>query len=130
MVSRRDWVAGELGPDVPVHFTRFHPDCQLLNLPPTPVSTLERARDLAMARGIHYAFVGNVPDHPGNYTYGPNCGKVLIGRSAIFLVENNLKHGHCKFCGAAIAGNLELRVITRFRAIGWHSARSLRHIVR
>ena len=99
-----DWVAGELGSDVPVHFTRFHPDYQLLNLPPTPVATLEHARDLAMARGLRYAFVGNVPDHPGNHTYCPNCGKAVIRRSAIFLVENSLKNGHCKFCGTAIAG--------------------------
>jgi pyruvate formate lyase activating enzyme len=99
-----EWVAGELGPDVPVHFTRFHPDYQLLNLPPTPVSTLERARDAAVAGGIRYAFVGNVPDHPGNHTYCPKCGKVLLRRSAIFLVENNLKNGHCRYCGTAIAG--------------------------
>jgi pyruvate formate lyase activating enzyme len=99
-----EWVAGELGPDVPVHFTRFHPDYQLLNLPPTPVSTLERARDLAMAQGIRYAFVGNVPDHPGNHTYCPSCGKVVLRRSAIFLVENNLKGGRCKYCGTTIAG--------------------------
>ena len=65
------WVAGELGPDVPVHFTRFHPDYQLLNLPPTPVATLERAREIAMATGLRYAYVGNVPGHPGNHTYCP-----------------------------------------------------------
>ena len=74
------WVAGELGPDVPVHFTRFHPDYQLPNLPPTPVATLERAREEAMKAGIHYAYVGNVPGHPGNHTYCPNCGKVVIER--------------------------------------------------
>ena len=89
---------------MPVHFTRFHPDYQLINLPPTPVSTLERARGLAMAQGIRYAFVGNVPDHPGNHTYCPACGKVVLQRSAIFLVENNLKNGRCKYCGTAIAG--------------------------
>jgi pyruvate formate lyase activating enzyme len=99
-----DWVAGELGPDVPVHFTRFHPDYQLLNLPPTPVSTLERARDIAMKRGIHYAFVGNVPGHPGNNTYCPKCGKVVIQRSSFFVEEMNVKHGLCKFCGTKIAG--------------------------
>ncbi len=102
--SLSEWIAGELGPDVPVHFTRFHPDYQLLNLPPTPVSTLERARQIALAKGIHYAFVGNVPDHAGNHTYCPTCGRPVIKRSAIFLTEMNLKDGHCKFCGARIAG--------------------------
>jgi len=99
-----DWVIGELGPDVPIHFTAFHPDYQLLNLPPTPVATLERARNLALSKGIHYPFVGNVPDHPGNHTYCPACGKIVIKRQGFFVLEMNLKDGHCKFCGQAIAG--------------------------
>jgi pyruvate formate lyase activating enzyme len=99
-----DWVASELGPDVPIHFTRFHPDYQLLNLPPTPVKTLERAREFAMARGIHYAYVGNVPDHPGNHTYCPRCGKVVIRRSSFFINEIQMKNGRCIFCGEKIAG--------------------------
>jgi pyruvate formate lyase activating enzyme len=99
-----DWVMGEVGPDVPVHFTAFHPDYQLLNLPPTPVQVLEHARDLALSKGIRYPFVGNVPDHPGNHTYCPGCGKVVIRRNGFFVLEMNLKDGHCKFCGKAIAG--------------------------
>jgi pyruvate formate lyase activating enzyme len=99
-----DWVLGEIGPDVPIHFTRFHPDYQLLNLPPTPVSTLERARSAAMAKGIHYAYVGNVPDHPGNNTYCPQCGKAVIKRSSIFLAELNVENGRCKYCKKPIAG--------------------------
>jgi len=99
-----DWVVGDLGPDVPIHFTRFHPDYQLLNLPPTPISTLEKARDLALSRGIRYPFVGNVPGHPGNHTYCPKCGKIVIKRSNFFVEEMNLKSGKCKFCGTAIAG--------------------------
>ncbi len=99
-----EWVVGEVGPDVPIHFTRFHPNYQLLNLPPTPVATLERARDLAMSEGIHYAYVGNVPEHQGNHTYCPQCGKVVIRRNYFFVVEQNIKGGHCTFCGKAIAG--------------------------
>jgi pyruvate formate lyase activating enzyme len=99
-----DWVAGELGPDVPVHFTRFHPDYQLLNLPPTPIATLERAREAAMAKGLHYAYVGNVPDHPGNHTYCPKCGKIVIKRSGFLVDQMNLRNGACAFCGAKIAG--------------------------
>ncbi len=99
-----EWVMAELGPDVPVHFTRFHPDYQLLNLPPTPVSTLERAREIALKQGIHYPYVGNVPDHPGNHTYCPSCSRAVIRRSSIFITEMNLVGGKCKFCGKAIAG--------------------------
>jgi pyruvate formate lyase activating enzyme len=99
-----DWVVSEVGPDVPVHFTRFHPDYQLRNLSPTPVSTLERAREAAMERGIHYAYVGNVPDHPGNHTYCPSCGKALIRRTGFFIVETNVKNGRCTYCRGKIAG--------------------------
>ena len=99
-----DWVLGEVGPDVPVHFTRFHPDYQLRNLPPTPVATLERARETAMGRGLHYAYVGNVPDHPGNHTHCPSCGKAVIRRTGFFTVEMHVKNGRCGFCGGRIAG--------------------------
>jgi pyruvate formate lyase activating enzyme len=99
-----DWITGEIGLDVPIHFTRFHPDYQLLNLPPTPVATLERFRNYAMSKGIRYAYVGNVPNHPGNHTYCPNCGKTVIERSSIFITRLNVDRGHCKFCGKPIAG--------------------------
>jgi pyruvate formate lyase activating enzyme len=99
-----EWVVGELGPDVPVHFTRFHPDYQLLNLPPTPIATLERARALAMDRGLRYVYVGNVPGHPGNHTYCPGCKAPVIKRQDFFVVESNLKNGKCGACGRGIAG--------------------------
>jgi len=99
-----NWILGEIGPDVPVHFTRFHPDYQLLNLPATPVATLERARNLAIQRGLRYVYVGNVPDHSGNHTYCPKCGKAVIKRSAFFVTEINMQEGRCRFCGQAIAG--------------------------
>jgi len=99
-----DWTLGEVGPDVPVHFTRFHPDYQLLNLPPTPVAILERAYYMAMSKGMHYPYVGNVPDHPGNHTYCPNCKKAVIKRQGFFITEMNIKDGCCKFCRRKIAG--------------------------
>lgn len=99
-----DWILGEVGTDVPVHFTRFHPDYQLLNLPPTPVATLERAYYMAMSKGMHYPYVGNVPDHPGNHTYCPNCKKAVIKRQGFFITEMNIKDGCCKFCRRKIAG--------------------------
>ena len=99
-----DWIVSEIGPDVPVHFTRFHPDYKMLNLPPTPISTLEQAREIAMAKGIHYAFVGNVPGHPGNSTYCPKCGKIVIKRTGLFTTEIHLKNGRCEYCNYKIAG--------------------------
>jgi pyruvate formate lyase activating enzyme len=98
------WVASEIGTDVPLHFTRFHPDYRLRNLPPTPVSTLEAAYDIAKAQGIRYPFVGNVPGHPGNHTLCPECGKAVLKRSGFFLTENHITNGRCDFCGASIAG--------------------------
>lgn len=99
-----NWILGEVGADIPVHFTRFHPDYQLRNLSPTPVATLERARDLALAKGMHYPYVGNVPGHPGNHTYCPGCGKVVIERQSFFVTAMNINNGQCKFCGRKIAG--------------------------
>ncbi len=98
------WVVGELGPDVPVHYTRFHPDYKLLNLPPTPIATLERARDIALKEGMHYPFVGNVPGHPGNHTYCPGCGEIVIQRQGFFVSEMHLDHGKCSYCKTPIAG--------------------------
>jgi len=98
------WVAGEVGPDVPVHFTRFHPDYRLRNLPPTPVATLEKARETAMKHGIHYAFVGNVPGHPGNHTYCPGCGEIVIRRSGFFVRGVHIDSGHCMSCRTKIRG--------------------------
>jgi pyruvate formate lyase activating enzyme len=104
LINLADWIAGEIGPDVPIHFTRFHPDYKLLNLPSTPIATLEKARDIAMKKGIRYVYVGNVPGHPGNNTYCPFCGKVIIKRSNFFVLENNITKGRCNFCKGLIAG--------------------------
>jgi pyruvate formate lyase activating enzyme len=98
------WVVGEAGPDVPVHFTRFHPDYQLQNLPPTPIATLERAREIGMKQGLRYAYVGNVPGHPGNHTYCPKCGKAVIERTGFFTTGIKMKDGKCEACAAPIPG--------------------------
>jgi len=98
------WVKSDLGADVPLHFTRFHPDYQLRNLPPTPVATLERARAMAMARGLRYVYVGNVPGHPGNHTYCPKCRARVIARQDFFVLESTIKDGRCAACGCPIAG--------------------------
>jgi len=97
-------VLDEVGPDVPIHFTRFHPDYKMLNLPPTPVGTLEKAYDLARAAGIRYPYVGNVPDHPGNNTCCPDCGKIVIRRTGFFVTEMQIEKGLCPYCQTPVAG--------------------------
>ena len=99
-----DWVVSEVGPDVPLHFSRFHPDYQMPHLPPTPVATLELARQIALAKGIHYPYVGNVPGHPGNNTYCPSCGQTVVKRDSFFVTELHVKDGKCAFCNRKIAG--------------------------
>jgi pyruvate formate lyase activating enzyme len=99
-----DWVMGELGPDVPLHFSRFRPDYQMLHLPPTPTATLERARSIAMSRGLRFIYVGNVPGHPGNNTFCPYCKKEVIRRRLFFVEDINIKGGTCGYCGKKIAG--------------------------
>jgi len=98
------WMVDEIGVDVPLHFTRFHPDYRMRNLPPTPRETLDRARAIAMDKGIRYAFVGNLPGHPGNHTYCPKCGKIVIERSGFMVVQVHVKQGRCEYCGEKIAG--------------------------
>jgi pyruvate formate lyase activating enzyme len=98
------WVLDEVGPDVPIHFTRFHPDYKMLNLPPTPVGTLEKAYEMARAAGIRYPFVGNVPGHQGNHTYCPECGKAVISRTGFFVTEMQIRKGLCRYCQTPIAG--------------------------
>jgi len=98
------WILENLGKDVPVHFTRFHPQYLLRNLPPTPVSSLERAKAIAEAAGIHYAYIGNVPGHAGENTHCPSCGKIIIERSGFIIRNNNISAGKCPYCSATIAG--------------------------
>jgi pyruvate formate lyase activating enzyme len=98
------WIVQKLGPDVPLHFTRFHPMYKLQNLPPTPVATLEKARNLAMDEGIHFVYAGNVPGHPGENTYCPSCKTTLIQRDGYTIVQNQIKDAKCAHCGAAIPG--------------------------
>jgi pyruvate formate lyase activating enzyme len=98
------WILENLGPDHPLHFLRFFPHYKLDRLPPTPVSTLTRFRELAMQQGIRYVYVGNVPRHEGNHTYCHNCKKRLIERQGYVIPTDNLAQGRCKFCGTQIPG--------------------------
>jgi len=98
------WVKGNIGTDVPVHFTQFHPDYLLKNLPITPVNTLERARDIAMAEGLHFVYIGNVPGHPAENTYCPQCKKVLVERVGFEIRHMLIRNGACPYCRRAIPG--------------------------
>ena len=98
------WVRDHAGPDTPLHFTRFHPDYRLRNLPPTPVATLERARETALDVGLRFPYVGNVPGHPGNQTYCPGCGAEIVTRKGFFVERVDIENGRCKHCGTVIKG--------------------------
>jgi pyruvate formate lyase activating enzyme len=100
-----EWVVKELGPDVPMHFTAFHPDYRMMDIPATPAHTLTQARQLARDAGVRYAYTGNVHDPAGGSTYCHRCGQKLIGRDWYVLSEWNLTDdGHCTQCGTACAG--------------------------
>lgn len=99
------WVVEHLGPDVPMHFTAFHPDWKMQDKPPTPVETLIRAREIAIQNGVRYAYVGNVHDKTHESTYCHQCGQLLIGRDWYVLSDWNLtENGHCNQCGTKCAG--------------------------
>ena len=99
------WIKENLGADVPLHFSRFTPMYKLVALSPTPVETLERARQIALDCGLKYVYIGNIGGHPAESTYCPVCKKLLIERKGIFSVgQNNIEKGRCKFCGERIAG--------------------------
>ncbi len=100
------WVVEELGPDVPLHFTAFHPDYKMRDIPRTPASTLTRARSIAIKNGVRYAYTGNVHDASGGSTYCHNCGKRLIYRDWYILGDWQLTaDGACTHCGTACAGH-------------------------
>jgi pyruvate formate lyase activating enzyme len=103
------WVADELGPDVPLHFTAFHPDWKMRDIAPTPPATLSRARAIALAQGLHYVYTGNVRDETGGSTWCHRCGALLIGRDGYDITAWNLDAGKCRACGTACAGVFEDR---------------------
>ncbi len=99
------WVMEHLGPDVPLHFTAFHPDWKMLDKPPTPPATLRLARRIGLEHGLRYVFTGNIHDPDGQSTYCHRCNELLIGRDWYDLTAWNLDaDGRCAHCGAACPG--------------------------
>jgi pyruvate formate lyase activating enzyme len=101
------WVHRELGPDVPLHFTAFHPDFQMMDRPPTPASTLSRARAIGLGNGLRYVYTGNVHDERGGTTFCAACGDALIGRDWYRLTRWSIRDGACASCGARVPGVFE-----------------------
>jgi pyruvate formate lyase activating enzyme len=99
------WIARELGVDVPLHFTAFHPDYKMNDIPRTPAATLTRARRIAMANGLRYVYTGNVHDTEGGTTFCPHCGNEIIVRDWHRILNYRIDDaGRCKECGGALAG--------------------------
>jgi pyruvate formate lyase activating enzyme len=102
------WIAQELGPEVPLHFSAFHPDWKMTDIPDTPADTLARARRIAQQRGLHYVYTGNVHDTEGGTTYCPHCAKALIVRDWYRLLDYRVSaDGRCTECGGALAGRYQ-----------------------
>jgi pyruvate formate lyase activating enzyme len=102
------WIARELGPDVPLHFTAFHPDWKMTDIAPTPAATLSRARRIALRHGLHYVYTGNVHDTEGGTTFCPHCGDALIVRDWYNILDYRVSEdGHCRECGGTIDGRYQ-----------------------
>ncbi len=101
------WIAEHLGVEIPLHFTAFHPDFKMDDIPPTPPATLRRARKTAMANGLHYVYTGNVHDRAGGSTFCPACGAAVIERDWYKILSYKIRDGACSQCGHAVVGHFE-----------------------
>jgi pyruvate formate lyase activating enzyme len=107
-----DWMFANLGPEVPVHFTAFHPDFRLLHLPPTPRATLHAARRIARAAGLRFVYEGNVLGD-GAHTACPDCGRIVVRRSWQEVIEDRIEGGRCPDCGRTIPGRWQESQVDR-----------------
>jgi AmmeMemoRadiSam system radical SAM enzyme/AmmeMemoRadiSam system protein B/AmmeMemoRadiSam system protein A len=101
------WIVKELNPDVPLHFTAFHPDFRLQDRGPTPPETLAMAHDIARGAGLRYVYTGNIADRERQSTYCPRCGRVVVERDGYELGEYAIRQGQCRHCGQPIAGRFD-----------------------
>ncbi|MEA3307097.1 MAG: AmmeMemoRadiSam system radical SAM enzyme [Elusimicrobiota bacterium] len=100
------WIKNNLGANVPIFFSRFSPNYKLKNVPVTPLETLERARNVALKKGLNFVYIGNLSGHPGESTYCPKCGKILIKRHGYTILGDLVSRndGKCPYCGTKIPG--------------------------
>jgi pyruvate formate lyase activating enzyme len=102
------WIAEQLGIDVPLHFTGFHPDYKMLDVPPTPASTLRRAREIGLANGLRHVYTGNVHDVEGGTTFCPGCADAVVVRDWYDISSYRLdEQGHCVSCGTRLSGRYD-----------------------
>jgi len=99
-----EWIIENLSADVPIHFNRFFPQFKMTDLPATPVETLEKAASIARETGLRFVYIGNVAGHPLNNTFCPDCGEMVIKRSALMVLSNKVVEGKCGYCGYALPG--------------------------
>lgn len=100
--ERMAWIRKELGPETPVHFSRFRPAYRMQDVPPTPIGTLESLMDVAREEGLQYVYCGNVPGHESESTYCPDCGTLVIKRQGFEIRSYDLENGNCPSCGRSI----------------------------
>jgi pyruvate formate lyase activating enzyme len=98
------WMRRTLGEEIPLHFSRFHPDYLLKDRPATPPSTLERARSIAREEGLKHVYIGNLSTSDGETTFCPKCARAVVVREGFWVKESRLEGGRCGFCGAPVAG--------------------------
>lgn len=105
--DRMAWIREQLGPETPVHFSRFRPAYRMQKVPPTPIGTLESLLEVAREEGLHYVYCGNVPGHEAESTYCPDCGTCVVKRHGFEIQSYGLENGVCSSCGRVIeiAGN-------------------------
>lgn len=104
LTALSQWVVDHLGVDVPIHFTAFHPDNRMRNIGRTPLSTLQRARQIGMAAGLRYVYLGNVSSREGTSTYCPNCARAIIVRDGYDVICCDLRENSCAHCSQVIPG--------------------------
>jgi len=98
------WIASDLGPDVPLHLSAFHPSHRMLDVSRTPPATLRKARQIAIDEGLHFVHTGNIADEEGSTTYCPQCGASLLVRNGYTVTKDAIADGHCPTCAALIPG--------------------------
>ncbi|MBU0536560.1 MAG: AmmeMemoRadiSam system radical SAM enzyme [Nanoarchaeota archaeon] len=99
-----EWIVSELGPETPLHFSRFFPMYKLKNLMPTPAETLSQAKEIALKSGLKFVYVGNISTEKDQNTYCPKCGKLVVARSGFGIVSNNIRNNACNYCKHHIPG--------------------------